>query len=235
VASSIRAYATQPTAVELNGTITDFVNQGNFLVPGVPVDASQAQLLGAASGAILRSGMFVEVIGSVSSVKGNVVAAKSVSAASTAPTVGTVNYRGTVSQFDAASGSFVLTGSLDEDGASATIRLAPNVGYANGGAAQLASGASVEVEATKNTGDIVAYGVFFRKIGALSSSPSAGKLETAGLAYGVTSSTFNVSGLTIQINGVIPQDGTLVNGARVEVEFTQSGGQNLAQQIAVDR
>ena len=235
VASSMRAYAAQPTAVELHGTITDFVNQGNFLVRGVPVDASQAQLLGAASAANLRNGMFVEVIGSVGSVNGNVVAAKSVSAEGKAPTGGTVNYRGTVSQFDAANGSFVLTGSLDEDGASATIRLAPNVAYANGGAAQLANGASVEVEATKNTGDIVAYAVSFRMIGAPSGSPSAGELETEGLAYGVTSSTFNVSGLTIQINGVIPQGGALVNGARVEVEFTQSGGRNLAQEIAVDR
>ncbi len=232
VASGIRAYATQPGAVELNGTITDFVNKGNFLLRGVPVDASRAQLVGTASVANLRNGMFVTVIGSVSNVSGNVVVAKSVSGASKAPIGGTVNYRGTVSQFNPASGSFVLTGSLDEDGASATIRLAPNVAYANGEAAQLNNGASVEVEATKNTGDIVAYGVFFRKIGAR--SPSAGKLETEGLVYGVTSSTFDVNGLTIQINGVIPQGGTLVNGARAEVEFTQSGGQNLAQEIAID-
>lgn len=226
VASAIRSNATQPAEVELNGTITDFVNQGNFLVRGVAVDASRAQLLGATSAANLRNGTFVEVVGVVN---GNVITAKSVFAAGKAPTGGTVNYRGTVTQFDAASGSFVLTGSMEEDGASATIRLAPNVAYANGSAAQLVNGARVEVEATKNTGDIVAYGVFFRKIGALT-----GRLETEGLVYGVTSSTFDVNGLTIQINGVIPQGGALVNGARVEVEFTHSGGRNLAQELTVD-
>ena len=234
VASSIRTNAAQSAQVELKGTVTDFVNQGNFLVRGVPVDATQAQLLGAASGAGLRNGMYVEVSGSVSGVNGNLVSAKSVAAQGKAPAGGTVNYRGSVSQFDAASGSFVLTGSLDEDGASILVRLAPNVAYANGGAAQLGNGASVEVEATKNAGDIVAYGVFFRKFGASSGGPSGGKLETEGLAYGVTSSAFSVNGLTIQINGVIVQGGSLVNGARVEVEFTQSGGQNLAQNIAVD-
>jgi hypothetical protein len=235
VASSIRTYAAQPAQVALKGTITDFVNQGSFLVRGVPVDATQAQLLGAASGAGLRNGMYVEVSGSVSGVNGNLISAKSVAAQGKAPAGGTVNYRGSVSQFDAASGSFVLTGSLDEDGASILVRLAPNVAYANGGAVQLGNGASVEVEATKNAGDIVAYGVFFRKFGASSGGPSGGKLETEGLAYGVTSSAFSVNGLTIQINGVIAQGGSLVSGARVEVEFTQSGGQNLAQNIAVDR
>ena len=235
VAGSIRTYTAQPAQVELNGTITGFVNQGSFLVRGVPVDATQAQLLGGASGASLRNGLFVEVTGSVSSVNGNVVTAKSVSAAAKAPAGGTVNYRGSVSQFDAASGSFVLTGSLDEDRTNAVVTLAPNVAYANGGAAQFGNGANVEVEATNTAGGIIAYGVVFRKTGAGHGSPSGGKLETEGLAYDMTSSNFKVNGLTIQINGVIPQGGSLENGARVEVEFTQSGGQNLAQEIAVDR
>jgi len=235
IASSIRTYAAQATQVELNGTITGFVNQGNFLVRGVPVDASQAQLLGAAAASSLRNGLFVEVVGSVSSVKGNVISAKTVSAEGKAPAGGTVNYQGTVSQFDAASGLFVLTGELDEGAASVTVKLAPNVAYANGGVGQLGDGANVEIEATTTAGGIVAYGVVFRKTSVPSGSPSGGKLETEGLAYGVTPSAFNVNGLTIQINGVIPQGGSLVNGARVEVEFTQSGGQNLAQQIAIER
>ena len=235
VASSVRTYAAQPAQVELKGTVTDFVNQGNFLVRGVPVDAAQAQLLGAASGAGLRNGMYVEVVGSVSGANGNLVSAASVSAPNKAPAGGTVNYRGTVSQVDAASGSFVLTGSLDEDGASVLVKLAPNVAFAKGGAAQLVNGASVEVEATKNAGDIATYGVFFKSIAALPGGPSSGKLETEGVAYGVTSSAFNVNGLTIQINGIIPQGGSLTSGAEVAVKFTQSGGRNLAQEISVDR
>ena len=232
VASSIRSYATQPVQVELKGTITDFVDQGNFLVRGVAVDAAQAQLLGAASTS-LRNGLYVEVRGGVSGVNGNVVAATSVSAESAAPTGRTVNYRGTISQVDAAGGSFLLTGTLDDDRMSVAVRLAPNVAFSSGSAAQLVNGASVEVEATKNAGDIVAYGVFFRKIGTSGGSSSGGKLETEGLVYGVTSSTFEINGLTIQINGVTPKGGSLVNGAKAEVEFTQSGAQNLAQEIAV--
>jgi len=231
VASSIRTYAAQPAQVELKGTITGFVNPGSFLVRGVPVDASQAQLLGPAAGASLRNGMFVDVVGAVD---GNVVSAKSLSEASAPPTGATVNYVGTVSQFDAASGSFVLTGSLNEEGASDTISLAPNVAYANGTAAQFGDGAYVEIEATNTADGIVAYGVIFRMTGAGSGGPSGGTLETEGLAYGVTSTAFQVNGLTIQVNGVIPQGGALVDGVQVEVEFTQSGGQNLAQGIAVD-
>ena len=231
VASSIRAYATQPAQLTLKGTITDFVNLERFLVRGVPVDATQAQLLGAASGASLRNGIYVEISGSVSSANSNVVSAATVFAPGGAPSGGTVNYRGTVSQLDTASGSFVLSGSQDDDGASVVARLAPNVVYANGSAAQLVDGASVEIEAEKGTGDIIAYGVFFKTI----SASSGGELETKGLAYNVTSTAFEVNGLPIQINGVVPQGGSLVNGTKVEVEFTQSGGQNLAQTIAVDR
>lgn len=233
IASSLRSYAAQPAQVELKGTITDLVSQTNFLVRGVPVDATGAQLIGAASTS-LRNGMYVEIAGSVS---GNAVAATTVSAPGQAPTGGTVNYRGSISQYDAAKGAFVLTGSMDADNSSITVRLADNAAYANGQMTQLMDGANVEVEATKDSGDLLAYGVFFRKLGTTSggsSGMSGGKLETEGLAYGVTATTFNVNGLTIQINGVTPQGGSLTNGAKVEVEFTQSGGQNRAQQIAVD-
>lgn len=62
-----------------------------------------------------------------------------------------------------------------------------------------------------------------------------GKLETEGRAYGVSASTFEVNGLRIQIKGVTPRGGSLVDGAKVEVEFTRAGGQHLAQKIAVER
>ena len=230
VASSLSTYAAQPAQVELKGTITDLVSQTSFLVRGVPVDATGVQLAGAASTS-LRNGMYVEITGSVS---GNAVTAKTLTAPGMAPTGGTVNYRGSISQYDAATGTFVLTGSLDEEGASVSVKLTSNAAYEDGGTMQLMNGANVEVEATKDSGDLLAYGVFFRKLGAASGGSSVGKLETEGLAYGVTATTFNINGLTIQINGVTPQGGSLANGTKVEVEFTQSGGQNLARAIAVD-
>ena len=230
VASSLRAYAAQPAQVELKGTITGLVSQTSFLVRGVPVDATGAQLIGAASTS-LRNGMYVEIDGRVG---GNTVTATTLSAPGEAPTGGTVNYRGSISQYDAATGTFVLTGSMDADNASITVKLADNAAYANGGMMQLMNGANVEVEATKDSGDLLAYGVFFRSLGAMAGGMSGGQLETEGLAYGVTATTFNVNGLTIQINGVTPQGGSLTNGAQVEIEFTQSGGQNLARKIAID-
>ena len=230
IAGDLRVHAAQPAQVELRGTITDLVSQTSFLVRGVPVDATGAQLIGAASTS-LRNGMYIEIAGRVS---GNAVTATTISAPGQAPTGGTVNYRGSISQYDAATGTFVLTGSMDADNASITVKLANNAAYANGGMMQMMNGANVEVEATKDNGDLLAYGVFFRKLGAMAGGVSGGKLEIEGLAYGVTATTFNVNGLTIQINGVAPQGGSLTNGAKVEVEFTQSGGQNLAQQIAID-
>jgi len=230
VASSLRTYAAQLAQVELKGTITDLVSQTSFLVRGVPVEAAGAQLIGAASTS-LRNGMYVEVAGSVS---GNAVTAATVSAPGQAPTGGTVNYRGSISRYDAATGTFVLTGSLDADNASIAVRLADNAAYANGEMMQLMDGANVEVEATKDGGDLLAYGVFFRKLGAMAGGGPGGQVEIEGLAYGVTATAFNVNGLTIQINGVTPQGGSLTNGAKVEVAFTQSGGQNRAQQIAID-
>jgi hypothetical protein len=139
-----------------------------------------------------------------------------------------------VSQFDAANGSFVLTGPLDGAGTSVSVTLAPNVAFANGSAVQFANGANVEIEATNTAGGIVAYGVSFLRNGAPTTSSSGGTLETHGHAYGVTATSFQVNGLPIQINGVTPQDGPLVNGAKVEVKFAAVGGQNLAQKISVD-
>jgi hypothetical protein len=233
-ANSIRSFATQSTPVQLNGTVTGFVSQGDFLVRGVPVDASQAQFLGVSAAAGLRDGMFVEVLGNVSGAKSNVIAAETVLVESAAPMGGTVNYRGTVSQFDAANGSFVLTGPLGGSRASTPVSLAQNAAYANGSAAQFVNGVNVEVEATNTPGGVVAYGVFFLGTGVPPIDSSSGTLETHGRAYAVTSSSFEVNSLTIQINGAVPKGGSLVNGAKVEVKFTASGGQNLAQVISVD-
>ncbi|MGC9161859.1 hypothetical protein, partial [Acidithiobacillus sp.] len=68
-----------------------------------------------------------------------------------------------------------------------------------------------------------------------SEGSAASVLETKGTLYNLTNTSFEVNALTIQINGVTPKGGTLVNGAKVEVSFIQSGGQNLAQQISLDQ
>jgi len=172
----------------------------------------------------------------VGSGNGNLVTASRVSLLSHAPDGGTVDYQGTVSAVNPASGVFSLT--VQDDGVTQTVQvtLAPNVVFSNGSASQLINGASVEIEATQTASGLLAYSVSFQGVTAPSGSSdgSSSVLETKGTLYNLTATSFEANALTIQINGVTPKDGTLVNGAKVEVSFIQSGGQNLAQQISLD-
>jgi len=237
-ATTVRSYADQPAQVELRGTITGYVSASNFLVRGVPVDASAANVaFSGGTAASLRNGVYVDVVGQVANGNGNLVTASSVNLLSRAPDGGTVDYQGTVGAVNLAGGTFTLT--AQDDGATQTLQvtLAPNAVFSNGTAAQLISGASVEIEATQTANGLLAYSVSFQGVtGASSSSEgsAASVLETKGTLYNLTNTSFEVNALTIQINGVTPKGGTLVNGAKVEVSFIQSGGQNLAQQISLD-
>ena len=236
-ATSLRAYASQPAQVELRGTITGFVGPGNFLVRGVPVDASGAGVVfTGGSVASLGNGVFVDIVGNVAGSSGNVVTASSVTVQSQAPDGGTVDYQGTVSAVDPAGGTFTLT---SQDGGTTStfqVTLAPNAVFSNGTSAQLVAGASVEIEATNTASGLLAYSVSFQSVTVPSGSGggSTPTLETKGTVYNLGASSFEVNALTIQINGVIPSGGTLTNGAKVEVSFIQSGGSNLAQEISLD-
>lgn len=238
VATALRAYAVQPSQVELRGTITGYVSASNFLVRGVPVDASSAHVVfSGGSAASLRNGVFVDVVGYPAAGSGNVVTASNVSVLGKAPDGGTVDFQGTVSGASPGSGAFTLT--AIDDGATQTLQvtLAPNVVFSNGSASQLVNGANVEIEATQTTGGLIAYSVAYQNVtsnnggGDGSSNPV---LETKGTLYNLTATSFQVNALTIQINNVTPKGGTLANGAKVEVSFTQSGGLNLAQDISLD-
>ena len=230
-ASGIRAYATQPTSVELSGTITSYVGPANFLVRGVPVDASQAKFLNGASPASLGNGVFVDVVGGVS---GNVVTGTSVAVLTAPPDGATVDYQGIVSQLNSSAGTFVLTWQHGGMTTSAVVTLAPNVAFGDGTSSQLINGVGVEIEATKTANGLVAYTVSFHAIGSLGGDGTGSFLETSGLVYEVTPTSFVVNGLVIQTNGVTPQVGALVNGAKVEVNFSQAGALNIAQSISID-
>ncbi|MDE2093064.1 MAG: hypothetical protein KGI87_04355 [Burkholderiales bacterium] len=239
VASKIQVYTAQPAPVALHGTITGFVSAANFLVRGVSVDATTAVFSPAGTtAASLANGVFVDLTGMVS---GNKVTAAAVTVQGTPPGGRTVDYQGVVGQCATAGcGSFVLT---LQDGTVRNVTLASNVAYSNGSAAQLINNASVEVEATtSNTTatDLLAYSVSFQGLPSPATGGDGTTLETNGLAYDVnlsaTPPTFAVNGLTIQINGVsvTPAGATLANGAKVEVDFVQSGANNLAKAIGID-
>ena len=232
-ASSIRPFASAPEQVRLHGTITNFVSSSNFSVRGVTVNAGQASFVNGTA-ASLGNGVFVDVAGSVS---GNVVNAGTVQVFSVAPEGGTVDYEGTVSQFNPTTNSFLLTWKDDGQTMSNPVTLAPNVVFVNGAAAQLVDGAAIEIEATNAAGALQAYTVTFKGIrGASGNGSSSGMAQTSGVVYGydAMAGTFQISGLTILIDGVAPTGGKLANGVRAEVQFTTTNGQNAAQKISID-
>ena len=138
----------------------------------------------------------------------------------------TVESHGTVSGVTGS--SFTLT----SGGVAYQATLADNVGYENGMASQLTSGARIEVEATQSTTGLTAYAIEFKNL----DYPSDEQVfETGGIAYDVTATRFKVNDLTLEINGV---DATgLVNGVEVEVHFIASGDSylTLGRRISLSR
>lgn len=217
VASDILPSSALPVAVTLKGTITNYVSSGNFQVRGSTIDASSVQL---SSGVRLGNGIYVNVQGKLLD---NKVVAQSVAVLSSTPDDSTVEYVGTVSQLSG--NAFVLT---TGGGTSYNVSLSSNIGYEYGNSASLVNGARVEVEATKTANGLDAYGISF--LG--TSGVGAGELETSGIAYDVTSTSFVVNGLTILINGQSTVG--LADGVEVEVHFVDTNGQYLATNISIE-
>lgn len=123
------------------------------------------------------------------------VLARSVSIQQEAPEHSTVDYQGRVSQYDPATSCFTLTLA---DGSTCAIRLAANVAFDNGSAADLVDGASVEVEGIRTVDGLTVYGVEFQTLSAAGSGDS---LETQGLIYDddPVAASFRINGLTIHL------------------------------------
>ena len=230
-ATSVRAYAASPSQVSLRGTISGFVDTSHFLVRGVPVDASGAQFQQGDSSQ-LADGAYVDVVGNVAAGSGNMVSASQVSILGTPSEGDTVDYRGSISQVDETRGTFTLTTQSNGAIQHYAVVLAPNAAYANGSSTQLTNGANVEVEATRSASGLTAFSIAFLPDG---SSYPPSSLETEGIIYGVTATSFHINDLLIQTNGITPIGGPLVDGAAADVYFTQSGGSNIAQQILIEQ
>ncbi len=239
-ASAIRAYATQPAQVRLKGTITGYVGTSNFLVRGVPVDASGAAVTTVAGGAAaaLGNGVYVEIAGNPGGLgQGNVVVAASVASSSVPPVGAVVDYLGTIGGFVGDKSPFTLQGTFGGV-TNPTVTLTANVQYVNGGEGNLANGKAVEVEGTVTATGLTVYSVTF-----LGSAPTS--LDTKGEVHGYVAggSAFTVNGVALTLTGTTMfYDGTatsappawFTDGAPVEVNYTQSGGQNLVQSISFD-
>jgi hypothetical protein len=233
IAAAIASSAGQPVPTTIQGTITGYIGPNTFFVRGVPVDASSAKFQNGANAASLADGVYVTLLGTVGTANSGVVVASSLSVISQAPTGETVEYRGTVSQVQ--SGSFVLARQASGGSVSTAITLGTKVSYSNGTALQLVNGATVEVEATKTASGLSAYSIAFT--GAEPTDNMGGGGNPPVLVHGrvedLSSTGMTVSGISIQLNGVAPQGGTLTNGAKVEVWLSNAGGVYLARSIAI--
>lgn len=232
VADAITPASAAPVQVELKGTITHYVSASNFSVRGVVVDASSAVFAPqGSSAAALGDGVYVEITGQAS---GNLVTASTVQVTGSSPEGGIVDIQGTVSGYDAGSGSFTLNWTRDGVSVTSSVTLAANVAFVNGSASGLGDGVTVEIEgATGSGGAISAYSVRYPGVVA-----SGSENEVQGTVYSYTGSSagtpsFVVNGVVIQQNGVTPSGGTLADGVDVDVTFTSSGGVNLATAISI--
>ncbi len=239
-ASAIRAYATQPAQVRLKGTITGYVSDSRFLVRGVPVDAGGVVVTTVAGGtpAALGNGVYVEITGNPGgSGQGDVVVAASVASSSVPPVGAVVDYLGTIGGFVGDASPFTLRGTFGGV-TDPTVTLTDNVQTVNGTEGSLADGKAVEVEGTVTANGLTVYSLTF-----LGSAPTPS--DTNGVVHGYVAggSAFTVNGIVLTLTGATMfYDGTatstpppwFTDGAPVEVNYTQSGGQNLAQSINFD-
>jgi hypothetical protein len=235
VASAIASFASQPVQTRIQGTITGYLGNNAFFVRGVPVDASAAGVLSSAAAASLADGVYVDLTGTVGTANAGVVLATSLNVIDQPATGKTVVYRGTVSQLASSGTSFVLTRQHDGVSVADTIALASNVSYDNGTALQLVNGASVEAETTKTAVGLTAYSIKF--IAAAPPTNSGGASPPAILIHGrvedLGASSMSVGGISLLLNGVTPQGGTLGNGDKVDVWLRLVGANYLAQSITV--
>lgn len=227
VANSVRAYAGSAAPISLRGNITGYVDPAHFLVRGVPVDASRASFDG-----VLGDGAFVQLRASIDPAAPWMVLASTLRVLAGAPDGATVDLQGTVSQYDSALGSFVLSWSDAGVTMASMVALAPNAVFGNGSVSRLADGSQVEIEARQTPQGLRADSLMFR---APAASTSA--LRTEGIVHDLVGDSFRINGLLIRLGHVTAQGGALVDGAHADVQFVidPRTGRKLARDITIDQ
>jgi len=221
-------------AVELHGTVLNFVSPSSFTVRGVVVDASTATYSGGTA-ADLGNNVFVEVTGAV---KNNVVLANTVTLQKVdlmhLPMNSVLDVEGTIESYDPRTGAYTLR---LQSGQSISGNINAAAFYEEGAAADFAVGKSVTLRSTIGYGSMMTSVVRFSPPGAGSSTsgPADGMpAHLEGVVYNVTDSSFMVNGITVQINGVSVQGAGMMGlrqGQHVRVDVVSSGGKFLATAI----
>ncbi|MFA7282315.1 MAG: DUF5666 domain-containing protein [Sterolibacterium sp.] len=247
-ATSVTAYAPPATtAVELHGTILNFVSASSFTVRGVTVDASSASFSGGVA-KDLANGVFVEITGAVAN---NIVRAATVTVVALnpalAPVGSTLDLMGTVTSYNPATQLYTMS---IASGISMSGMMGSSQFFINGTASNLVVGQSVIVRGMMNGGTLTTSVVSFTQSASSPGSnttPGSGTTPGSmpgitymeGVAYNVTATSFMLNGLTIQSNAVpvmgggMMGGGGMMSGSRIGVNVQYSGGQYTATTITV--
>ncbi len=249
-ATSIMVYSPPAaTAVELYGTVLNFISASSFTVRGVVVDASSASFSG---GTLkdLANGAYVEITGAVANniVRASTIAIVALNPAQ-APAGSTLDLMGTITSYNPVTQRFTM--SIDS-GFSMGALMAASPFLINGSASNLAVGQSVNVRGILNGGTLTASVISFTQSASSASGTPAGTGSSSGsgsipgttymegIAYNVTATSFMLNGLTIQSNGVSVTGGSgmmggrgMMSGSSVGVNVQYSAGQYTATSITL--
>ena len=235
-ATSVTIYAPPAsTAVELRGTILNFVSPSSFTVRGAVVDASSATVTGATL-AQLSNGVFVNIFGAITN---NQVKATTIQIVSlnplNAPSGAMLDLLGTITSYDSTNGRYTMTTS---SGSVLSGTTTPSMFYTNGTVTNLTIGQAVNVRGTINNSALSTSVMSFTQMPA---TPMSGITYMEGIASNVTATSFELNGMTIQRNGVPIQGSAtgmmgsngMMGGSRLNVSVQFTGGQYIATAITV--
>ncbi|MDH4394762.1 MAG: DUF5666 domain-containing protein [Limnobacter sp.] len=219
-ATELRVNDPSLTAIELKGSITNYVSNADFSVRNTRVNAAG---FGTLSG--LGNGVFVEVKGTV---ENGVVLASQVDIKSPMQD-SELEQSGTVSGFNAAARTFLLGNN--------NISYS-NARFENGSAQDLANGVLVAVEGRLSNGIIQAREIEFRSSNR--EMDLKGVLRANATSEG-NSVRFTINGVSLLCtpNSSNPNlqgcnGSTLRRGVEVEVRYQNTGGNNLVSRLKVD-
>lgn len=221
-------------AVELRGTVLNFVSPSSFTVRGVVVDASTAAFSGGTA-SDLGNNVFVEVLGAVqnNTVRASTVTLRAVDLTQLAMN-SVLDVEGTIESYDPRTGTYMLR---LQSGQSISGNINAAAFYEQGTAADLAVGKSVTLRSTLGLGSMMTSVIRFAPAGASpspSGPPDAIPAHLEGVIYNVTDSSFMVNGITVLINGVSVEGAGMMGlrqGQHVRVDVVSSGGRFLATAI----
>lgn len=245
-ATSITVYApSAASAVELHGTVLNYVSPSSFTVRGAVVDAGAASITGG-SARDLGNGVFVIITGSISN---NVVKAASVEILALtpahAPAGATVDLMGTITSYNASTGAYTMALGT---GVSMSGMMGSSPMYVNGTGSNLAVGQTVNVRGMMSGGALATSVVGFVSSGTppgseLQTPPQVGAMPGAtymeGVAYNVTPTSFMLNGVMVQSGGISATGGGMMGGrgmmggSRIGVSVQYTNGQYVATAITL--